>query len=73
MTDSSVKEHPDSVENSDDDDIALPADTLAILQSFLREQADREQAVAEAEKADAGVAPTFQAFEENWVRSLDRH
>lgn len=67
--------------DSDDDDVSLPSDTMAILQTFLREQAEREKALSTVAVPTADVdaeisavtnsttvAPTFKAFEENWVR-----
>lgn len=58
----------------EDEDLILPADTLAILQTFLAEKAERDkhdQALAGADDAistDLDAArPTFDAFEENWV------
>lgn len=61
-----------TTDEEDDEDLALPADTLAILQSFLADKAQREKLIesdAPAALVDPdGVKPTFDAFEENWVR-----
>lgn len=57
-------------ENSDDDDqVILPDDTLAILQQFLKEKADREkfEEAAATTAAPNPTKPAFNAFEENWV------
>lgn len=43
-----------------DEDIQLPADTLLILQEFLKEKQERE--AKEAEQGD-----DIDKFEENWV------
>lgn len=55
-----------------EDDLALPDDTLAILQSFLAEKALREKFIESRPEtlaeSDSGEKPTFDAFEENWVR-----
>lgn len=48
----------------EDDDISLPADTLAILQQFLAEKAQREQ--QELEKIEQKVGKEAE-FEEDWV------
>lgn len=55
----------------DDEDLMLPEDTLAILQAFLAEKAEREK-LAESDPAASlvdsnGEKPTFHLFEENWV------
>lgn len=67
-----MSEPPQSlvVSDDDEDDIALPDDTLAILQSFLAEKSQREK-LAETDSSTqgnpTGEKPTFDAFEENWV------
>lgn len=48
-----------------DDDISLPADTLAILNQFLAEKAQREQEELEKIEQKAGKEAVF---EEDWVR-----
>uniref|UniRef100_A0A8D8DS20 Protein-lysine N-methyltransferase CG9154 n=1 Tax=Culex pipiens TaxID=7175 RepID=A0A8D8DS20_CULPI len=48
--------------DSDDDDCRLPADTLAVLQEFLKEKELREQAEQSREK-------TGTDFEEDWQLS----
>lgn len=54
-------------DNSDDNDqISLPHDTLAILQQFLKDKADREKFEEAAATATVTI-PTFKTFEENWV------
>lgn len=50
-----------------DDDISLPADTLAILNQFLAEKAQREQEELEKIEQKAGKEAVF---EEDWVRVL---
>lgn len=52
---------PTASYDSDDDDCRLPADTLAVLQEFLKEKELREQAEQSREK-------TGTDFEEDWVR-----
>lgn len=47
-----------------DDDISLPADTLAILNQFLAEKAQREQQELEKIEQKAGKEAEF---EEDWV------
>lgn len=57
--------------DSDDDDIALPSDTLAILQQFLRDKAEAEEQLTKTGADGEVVEPKpFKAFEENWVRKL---
>lgn len=48
----------------DDEVISLPADTLAILNQFLAEKAQREQVELEKIKQKAGKEANF---EEDWV------
>lgn len=66
------------MKDDDDDVIALPDDTMAILQQFLREQAEREKALQTVEgngsaagatdpNDPATVVPKFKVFQENWV------
>lgn len=47
--------------DSDDDDCRLPADTMLVLQQFLREKELREKA------EEAGELAGPKEFEENWV------
>lgn len=59
--------------DEDDEQITLPTDTHAILQQFLREKAEREELESKsAQLAGAGDSkkPSFDTFEENWVRLL---
>lgn len=61
-------------DNSDDNEqISLPDDTLAILQQFLKDKADREKFEDTAATAAVpnSIKPTFQAFEENWVSTSE--
>lgn len=48
----------------EDDDICLPADTMAILQQFLAEKAQREQEEMQKVEQKAGKDAEF---EEDWV------
>lgn len=50
-----------------DDDICLPADTLAILNQFLAEKAQREQEELDKIEQKAGKEAVF---EEDWVREF---
>lgn len=57
--------------NQEDDDIALQPDTLAALQEFLAEKAEREKqeaALLNSGKSDKVEGVCFSAFEEDWVR-----
>ncbi|XP_055592886.1 protein-lysine N-methyltransferase CG9154 [Uranotaenia lowii] len=56
----SLQEQANSTE--DDDDCRLPADTLLVLQEFLREKEQREQAEQSSESCE-------KHFEENWQLS----
>lgn len=66
-----------SEEDTDDDDATtLSANTMAILQTFLREQAEREAAMSvaisgvdqpDSEHGVVNAAPKFHAFQEDWV------
>lgn len=47
--------------DSDDDDCQLPADTMLVLQQFLREKELREKA------EETGELAGDKGFEENWV------
>lgn len=56
--------------NQDDDDISLRPDTLACLQEFLAEKAERERqesAVINCGKIDKIEDVPFKTFEEDWV------
>lgn len=56
--------------NQEDDDIVLRPDTLAFLQEFLAEKAEREKqesALLNCDKSDQVEAVRFSAFEEDWV------
>lgn len=56
--------------NQDDDDIVLRPDTLACLQEFLAEKAEREKqesALLNCGKSDQVEDVCFSAFEEDWV------
>lgn len=56
--------------NQEDDDIVLRPDTLACLQEFLAEKAEREKqesALLNCENGDKVEAVCFSAFEEDWV------
>lgn len=60
------------VNASYEDDLSLSDDTLAILQEFLREKAEREKLFSENsvpnnESNSEKTKPIFEAFEENWV------
>lgn len=64
----------DIVENQEDDDIILRPDTLACLQEFLKEKAEREQqesALYNSEKTDKENV-NFSTFEEDWVRKCHK-
>lgn len=56
--------------NQEDDDIVLRPDTLACLQEFLAEKAEREKqeyALLNCAENDKVEEVSFSAFEEDWV------
>lgn len=59
--------------NQEDDDISLRPDTLACLQEFLAEKAEREKqqsALLNCDKSDKVDEVSFSAFEEDWVGNV---
>lgn len=75
-------EEKEQTKDDDDDVIKLPDDTMAILQQFLREQAEREKALQTVEdngsaagatdqNDPATAVPKFKVFQENWVSLAD--
>lgn len=60
--------------NQDDDDIVLQPDTLAVLQEFLAEKAEREKQeslLLNGATGDTVEGARFSAFEEDWVSCCD--